>query len=305
MALLIDRTFRHLWRVYDVLSRRTLIEREITIFDDDIFITSYTRSGTTWMRFLLGNFVNPNEPVNFLNVERLVPDMYKNADWVLRRLPRPRLIKSHETFDARYPRVIYIVRDPRDVAISNYHWEMKMRSISEDLPIEEWVPVWMDGRSWPRVGSWADGVRSWLATRHGHDNFLLLRYEDIHENQPRELARVARFLGLNPDSERINQAIQRSSAVNLRKMEETQGKKWVATSRTRSDKPYIRQASSGGWQDVLPEQTVTYMERRWGSLMKQLRYELVSEPEREVSETKHRPHETRISSNCFSHQMGV
>jgi hypothetical protein len=287
LALFFHRTFRHLSRVYDVLSRRTLIEREITIFDDDVFITSYTRSGTTWMRFLVGNFVHPNEPITFLNIERLVPDMYKNADWTLRRLPRPRLIKSHEAFDARYPRVIYIVRDPRDVAISNYHWEMKMRSISEDLPIEEWVPAWMDGHSWPRVGSWADGVNSWLATRQGHNNFLLLRYEDIHENQPRELARVARFLGLNPDPERVNQAIERSSAVNLRKMEETQGKKWVATSRTRSDKPYIRQASSGGWQDVLSGKTVAYIEAHWGPLMKRLGYELVTETEKEPSEIVH------------------
>ena len=94
----------------------------------------------------MGNFVNPNEPVTFLNVERLVPDMYKTADWALRRLPRPRVLKSHECFDARYRRVIYIVRDPRDVAISNYHWEMKLRSIPEGCPIEEFVPLWMDGK---------------------------------------------------------------------------------------------------------------------------------------------------------------
>src|SRR3981081_949708 len=90
MALLVRRAFRHLSRVHDVLFRRTLLEREITIFDDDVFLTSYPRSGNTWTRFLVGNFVNPNEPVTFLNVERLVPDMYKTADWVLRRRLRPR-----------------------------------------------------------------------------------------------------------------------------------------------------------------------------------------------------------------------
>ena len=74
MALLVRRAFRHLSRVHDVLFRRTLLEREITIFDDDVFLTSYPRSGNTWTRFLVGNFVNPNEPVTFLNVERLVPD---------------------------------------------------------------------------------------------------------------------------------------------------------------------------------------------------------------------------------------
>ena len=287
MAFLVRRAFRHLSRVHDVLFRRTLLEREITIFDDDLFLTSYPRSGNTWTRFLVGNFVNPNEPVTFLNVERLVPDMYKSADWVLRRLPRPRVLKSHECFDARYRRVIYIVRDPRDVAISNYHWEMKLRSIPEGCPIEEFVPRWMDGNFWRRVGSWADHVNSWLATRQGHDSFILMRYEDLQADQPRELARVARFMGLDPDPERINRAIERSSAANMRKMEETQGKKWVATFHTRSDKPFVRKASSGGWRAVLPEKAVTYMEAQWGPLMKQLGYKLSTETEKEAAEVTH------------------
>lgn len=287
MALLLRRAFRHLSRVHDVLFRSTLLEREITIFDDDVFLTSYPRSGNTWTRFLVGNFVNPNQPVTFLNVERLVPDMYKTADWVLRRRPRPRLLKSHECFDARYRRVIYIVRDPRDVAISNYHWEMKLRSIPEGCPLAEFVPRWMDGNYWRRIGSWADHINSWMATRQGHESFLMMRYEDLQSNTPRELARVARFLGLDPDPERINRAIERSSAVNMRKMELTQGKKWVATFHTRSDKPFVGRASSGGWRAILPEKTVAYMELQWGHIMKELGYQLSTETEKETAATTH------------------
>jgi len=284
MALLVRRAFRHLSRVSDVLFRHTLLEREITIFDDDVFLTSYPRSGNTWTRFLVGNFLNPNEPVTFLNVERLVPDMYKTADWVLRRRPRPRVLKSHESFDARYRRVIYIVRDPRDVAISNYHWEMKLRSVPEGCPIEQFVPLWMSGNFWRRIGSWADHVNSWLATRHGrttpgHDSFVLMRYEDLQANTQRELARLAGFMGVEPDPARIASAIERSSASNMRKMEETQGKKWVATFHTRSDKPFVRKASAGGWRAVLPPQTVSYMEEHWGGIMKQLGYPLSTEME--------------------------
>jgi hypothetical protein len=287
MALLVRRGFRHLSRVYDVLFRRTLLEREITIFDDDVFLTSYPRSGNTWTRFLVGNFVNPNEPVTFLNVERLVPDMYKTADWVLRRRPRPRVLKSHECFDPRYRRVIYIVRDPRDVAISNYHWEMKLGSIPDGCSIEEFVPCWMDGHFWGRIGSWADHVNSWLATRHGRESFLLMRYEDLQANQQLELERVARFMGLEPDLERINQAIERSSAANMRKMEETQGRKWVATFYTRSDKPFVGKASTGGWRVILPEKTVTYMEAHWGPIMKQLGYKLSTDTEKEAAAITH------------------
>jgi Sulfotransferase domain len=283
MALLIRRAFRHLSRVHDVLFRRTLLEREITIFEDDLFLTSYPRSGNTWTRFLVGNFVNPNEPVTFLNVERLVPDMYKTADWVLRRLPRPRVLKSHECFDARYRRVIYIVRDPRDVAISNYNWEMKLRSVADGFPIEEFVPRWMDGNYWRRIGSWADHVNSWMATRHGYASFMLMRYEDLQENPQRELARIAEFMGVDPDPARIDQAIERSSAANMRKMEQTQGKKWVATFHTRSDKPFVGKASSGGWRTILPEKTVAYIENGWGPIMKELGYKLCSEMETETA----------------------
>jgi len=287
MALLLRRAFRHLSRVSDVLFRHTLLEREITIFDDDVFLTSYPRSGNTWTRFLVGNFLNSNQPVTFLNVERLVPDMYKTADWVLRRCPRPRVLKSHESFDARYRRVIYIVRDPRDVAISNYHWEMKLRSIPEDCPIEEFVPLWMSGNFWRRIGSWADHVNSWLATRQGHEGFIMIRYEDLQASPQRELTRVAQFMGMSPDTQRVARAIELSSAANMRKMEETQGKKWVATFHTRSDKPFVRKASSGGWRAVLQEKTVLYMEARWAPIMKKLDYPLSSEAERDTHVETH------------------
>lgn len=276
--LIVRRAFRHLSRVSDVLFRRTLLEREITIFPDDVFLTSYPRSGNTWTRFLVGNLIYEKEPVNFLNVERLVPDMYKTSDWVLRRRPRPRTLKSHECLDPRYPKVIYIVRDPRDVAVSNYHWEMKLRSVPENYPIEKFVPEWMNRRFWPRIGSWADHVNSWLSTRQGSGTFLLIRYEDLSTNTQQELRRVAEFLGIEATASRLNRAIELSSADHMRALEKTQGHRWVATTRTRQDKPFVRKASSGGWRSVLPQKTVAYLETHWGEIMQRLRYELTTTP---------------------------
>ena len=274
--LLVRRAFRHLSRVSDVLFRRTLFEREVTIFDDDVWLTSYPRSGNTWTRFLVGNLLH-DEPVTFLNVERLVPDMYKSADWVMRRLPRPRIMKSHECFDPRYRKVVYIVRDPRDVAVSNYNFEVKLHSVPEGTPIEQFLPRWVDGVYWRRIGSWADHVQSWMSTRQGQTGFLLLRYEDLQADPHRELAKVAEFVGLEASAERIARAVELSSAANMRTMEKTQGKKWVATSHTRSDKPFVGSASSGGWRRNLSAESVAHLESHWGPLMKSLGYELVSE----------------------------
>ena len=84
---MLKRGLKHLSRVSDVLFRKLRVERDITIFPDDVFLTSYPRSGNTWTRFLIGNLVHQNEEVTFLSVERLVPDMYKHSDRVLRNLP--------------------------------------------------------------------------------------------------------------------------------------------------------------------------------------------------------------------------
>ncbi|MBZ5679217.1 MAG: sulfotransferase domain-containing protein [Acidobacteriia bacterium] len=279
---MIRRGLKHLSRVADVFSRRLRVERDITIFPDDTFLTSYPRSGNTWVRFLVGNLVYQREAVTFLNVERLVPDMYKHSDRTLRNLPRPRILKSHECFDPLYKRIIYIVRDPRDVAVSNYHWEMKQRSMGEAYPIEKFVPRWMEPVYWARLGSWGEHVTSWLSTRQGQENFLLLRYEDLLVDPEHELAKVARLLSFEPVPERLARAAEMSSADRMRKLEKEQGGKWVQTRGTRQDKPFVRKAGSGGWRTVLPEESVVLIENAWAPIMKTLGYALSAEVESHV-----------------------
>jgi hypothetical protein len=277
MAMLIKRGLKHLSRVNDVLFRTLRIERDITIFPDDVFLTSYPRSGNTWTRFLVGNLVHTNEPVTFLNVERLVADMYKHGDHYLRGLARPRILKSHEVFDPRYKRVIYIVRDPRDCAVSNFHWEMKQRSFNDQLPIKDFLPNWIEGKIWDRLGNWGDHVTSWLSTRSGHEGFLLLRYEDMIEDPARELMKVSKLLGIEQSIERCQRAAELSSFDRMRKLEEKQGGKWVQTAFTRQDKPFVRQATKGGWREVLPPECVAQIEAAWGHVMIQVGYQLVSD----------------------------
>ena len=277
--MLIKRGMKHLSRVNDVLFRRLRIERDITIFPDDIFLTSYPRSGNTWTRFLVGNLVHTEEAVTFLNVERLVPDMYKHGDYYMRHLPRPRILKSHEVFDPRYKKIIYIVRDPRDVAISNYHWEMKQRAVKDGVPIEEFLPDWIGGKVWDRLGNWGDHVTSWLSTRGDRPGFVMLRYEDLIEDPARELVKVANLLGIEPSPERLARAADLSSADRMRQLEQTQGKKWVQTRYTRQDKPFVRKAASGGWKAVLSPKSVTAIEAAWGDIMTSIGYPLSSQIE--------------------------
>jgi hypothetical protein len=104
--------------VLKYLLGKDLAGRNLAVYPDDTFLVSFPRSGNTWTRFLMANLAHPGTEVSFANIERLIPDTASQSSRTLKRTPRPRIIKSHEYFDARYPKVIYIVRDPRDVALS-------------------------------------------------------------------------------------------------------------------------------------------------------------------------------------------
>jgi len=263
-----------------VLTGRQIAGREATIFPDDVYLTSYPRSGNTWTRFLLGNLLHPDDPATFVNIESRVAEIYFNFDHVLRRLPRPRLLKSHEAFIPGYPRVIYIVRDPRDVAVSFYHHNVKWRNIPDGYPIDEFIPRFMAAEFDPGSGSWADNVKSWIRMREGSRHFLLLRYEELKQDTPRELCRVADFLreagfaGIDASPEKLAQAAERSSPERMRALEKEQAAQYRQLRETRLDKPFVRSAKSGGWRSALSEASVALIEGAWGELMEELGYPL-------------------------------
>ena len=259
-----------------VVTKRQPAARGLTVYPDDTFLVSFPRSGNTWTRFLVCNLINPDDPVNFAQLESRIPEIYDVTDRNLRAFPRPRIIKSHECFDPRYKKIVYIVRDPRDVLISYYEFQLKRRVISDELSLEEFVPRFMESEIEPKTGSWRDHVVSWTATRGGHKSFLLLRYEDMLADTQKESTKIATFLGLDSSPERIARAVALSSADRMRKLEKEQSRQWKETKKTRQDKPFVRKAASGGWKAILSEKSVVQIESAWGDVMRSAGYKLAS-----------------------------
>ena len=264
-------------RVFKYLLGRDIAGGVLAVRPDDTFIVSYPRSGNTWTRFLVANLLHPEEPASLANIEQLVPDAEAQSSRYMLRIPSPRCIKTHSYFDPRYPRVIYIVRDPRDVVRSYYDFSRKYRQIDDDYPFARYVSDCINGRlisaGW---GTWAENVASWVYARGARPGFLLLRYEDMKARRDEELQRLAFFLGIKLTPERSAEVIALSSAKRLRELEKTQGKDWVSTKDKRSDIPFVRTATAGGWRTKLAPEAVAEIEAAWGNIMAQLGYELVT-----------------------------
>jgi hypothetical protein len=253
--------------------------RDFAVFPDDTMVVSYPRSGNTWTRFLIANLLHPGEEISFANIETMVPDISTISSCGLKCIPRPRVIKSHEYFDHRYSRVIYIVRDPRDVTLSCYDFQRKYGQIKDGYPLESYVNDFVNGTlklaSW---GTWAENVNSWVSTRGSSRNFLLLRYEDMLHDTRRELKRMADFLQLSTTQEILDSAIINCSSQRMRVMEQETQNQWIGTKKHRRDIPFVRIAKAGNWQNNLPDRSVAQIEAAWGVLMTTLGYRLATRP---------------------------
>lgn len=168
--------------------------RNFRIYPDDRFLISYPRSGNTRTRFLVANLLFSESEVSFLNIDYLVPDVINITQRELDRIPRPRLMKTHHYFDPRYKKVIYIVRDPRDVVVSYYYFHLKQGFICEN-------------------------VASWIAKRFRKQDFLLLQYEKMKTKTVSELAKVADFLEIPYDAARLSAPVEKSTAERMRELE--------------------------------------------------------------------------------------
>jgi hypothetical protein len=240
-------------------------------YDDDVWIVSYPKSGNTWTRFLIANLIAGDQTVGWSNIERLVPDIYLGRDALYRALPRPRYFKSHEAYRPEYRRVVFIVRDPRDVAVSNYHFVRKAKLVPLDATIEDVTQQFMDGVFGP-YGSWGENVGSWLGARRGTPDFTVVRYEDLLADTEGQLARIAEALHLSIEAGALRRAVENSRADRMRELEQSQRMSHKFLKSSRADIPFVRAATSGQWRSELPPEIARKIETAWHGLMRELGY---------------------------------
>ncbi len=242
--------------------------RDLEVHPDDTFLVSYPKSGNTWLRFLVAHLLDPT-PADFPAMEARVPSIYKATRQQLAALPRPRVLKSHEYFDPRYRRVLLVVRDPRDVLVSYYHYSLRKGFIEPSRTIDAFGDDFFEGRL-DRFGTWFQNVASWLGARSGTPDFLVVRFEDLRRDCVRELGPIAELLG-RPGAD-LTRVAAASSFERMRALERAADGATVHLTRKRADVPFVRQGTAGGWRTELPERLARAMATEWAPLMTRFGY---------------------------------
>lgn len=272
-----------------------------------VWLASYPKSGNTWMRIFLINYllntqtpqdINALEMINhagarymfdylagfssshftFDELDTLRPAIFRQEAALS---PDLKFLKVHDAYvmtqrgeplfpvDASYG-AIYIVRNPLDVAVSYAHHE----KIAIDRIIDRMC--YPEAAIAVRGDRYMEQIRQKLLAwsenvrswQHAPMPVHVVRYEDMLNDGERTFTEIIHFLKLPDDADRIRRAIRFSSFDEVRKQESE--KKF--SERQYQDVSFFRKGKAGSWEEELtPEQAERICEAH-GDVMREFGY---------------------------------
>ena len=240
-----------------------------TLRPTDVFLCTYPKSGTTWLGFMLAQALKPDasEELGLKSFSRHVPDvnlLYTQRGSLAQYegMSDPRFFLCHAACDLNLPRVVYVVRDPRDTMVSYWHYR-KFLSRDFNLSLRDFLA---GDDHWPC--EWDEHVAGWLLpARHPH--LLVVKYEDLHRDAEAVLGRVLDFAGVACPPGRIAAAVEASRFERMRAAEEKLGVHGKAGD---DRERFVRKGRVGGWQDEMDADAQRVLQTKYGDVMRRIGY---------------------------------
>jgi hypothetical protein len=265
-----------------------------------IWLASYPKSGNTWVRAFLLNYIrdsgapeNINDLVDISVPEPLVTFFQPLTAEPVQKLAGPKIqalrprahavlaargkavfVKTHnanlEFFDVplcsqeHTGGAIYITRDPRDVALSYAAYTgWTLDDIIALMANSQAAIAPSTDQVFEFLADWSSHVTSWVAA----PSRVLVRYEDLLKAPETYFARILRYIGTEPEPGRLARAIQHTNFGTLSTQEQKTG--FAAHS---GKNPFFRTGQSGQWRTALTPAQQAQIIASHGPVMKKLGY---------------------------------
>ena len=243
---------------------------------DDIVISTYGKSGTTWMQQIIAQLIfNGSEEIEVGEIspwlDLRVPPKHVKLE-ALEQQQHRRFIKTHLPEDALVfspdAKYIYVGRDGRDVIWSMYNHHANANEKFYDAlnntpglvgpPIEkptddivQYFNDWLDKDGFPFWSLW-ENVNTWWAIRD-LPNVHFVHFNRLKEDMAREIEKIADFLEINVDASKWNDILDHCSFDYMKKNAARSaplgGVLWEGGAAT-----FINKGTNGRWRDILPKE---------------------------------------------------
>lgn len=284
-------TEAELYTVYKGVYLPTLIHsaeslkffEEFSFRPDDIIIVTYPKSGTTWMQEIVPLIMSGGDPAS---VETL-PN-WDRVPWLEERRahslnveerPSPRMFATHFSYNMMQasffkvkPKVIYVVRNPKDVFTSSFHFYGMTSFLVQPKSQTEFLHKFLEGQV--QFGSWFDHVKSWV-NAEDKDRVMVISYEELITDLKDSVTRLATFLEKPLEAAVIDKIADRCLFKNMKKNKMSNYSLVPSKFMDQTKSEFLRKGIAGDWKNQLTAQEVEYFDAVYREKMKDVKYRFI------------------------------
>jgi aryl sulfotransferase len=247
----------------------------------DVIVATYPKSGTNWMMQIAHQLVY-NGQAEFDHIHNFVPwpDVMppfmqgyaiplELADHWKTSPGQRRVIKSHYDWNllphSDQARYIMVIRDPKDVFVSSYHF-VKEIMFGRAMPsVDTWFKVFLS-RGF-MGGDWAENTAGYWEQRH-RPNVLVMSFKAMKRDLRGTVLKVAEFMDLHPSAEVVDEVCRRSSFDYMKRIDD-KFRPWQVGP-WRPEPTMIRSGKQGGSSELMSREQQRQMDAHFIEELKRL-----------------------------------